>query len=142
MTRPGSLWAGVGAALVPGPCGGLQPVDPGQALRDSGAALAKLKTVHASLTFTKGTVSFQGYQLVSASASVRAPSESDTIYKVRQKDVQISFEIVITGGHVYLHPPFSGYTELKGDDAATVPDLAKLFDSASGLPAVIPQGQQ
>lgn len=116
-------------------------MEPGQALRDAGASLTKVKTVHATLTFTKGTVSFEGYALVSANASVRLPADSDTIYKVRQQDVQISLQVIITGGHVYLHPPFSGYTELKGGDAAAVPDIARLFDTANGLPAVIPQGQ-
>jgi hypothetical protein len=140
MTKPAWVCAALVALVIAG-CGGLQPVEPGQALRDAGASLAKLKTVHAMLTFTKGTVSFQGYALVSASASVRLPADSDTIYKVRQQDVQISLEIIITGGRAYLHPPFSGYTELKGDDGAAVPDIARLFDKTSGLAAVIPQGQ-
>jgi hypothetical protein len=122
-------------------CGGLQPVDPAQALRDGGASIAKLKTVNANLKFTKGTVSFAGYALVSANAAVRLPADSDTTYKVRSGDVQISLEVVIVGGRVYLHPPFSGYTELTGADAASVPNLAKLFDPSSGLPAVIPAGR-
>ena len=130
-------------ALVPlvVACGGLQPVDPAQALRDGGASFASLKTVNASLKFTKGTVSFEGYGLVSASAAIRLPNDSDTIYKIRQGDVQISLQVVITGGRVYIHPPFSGFTELIGADAAAVPNLAKLFDPAKGLPAVIPAGQ-
>jgi len=140
MTKPAWVCTALVALVIAG-CGGLQPVEPGQALRDAGASLAKLKTVHATLTFTKGTVSFQGYALVSANASVRLPGESDTVYKVRQEDVQISLEVIITGGRVFLHPPFSGYTELKGEDGAAVPDIAKLFDSTTGLAAVIPQGQ-
>lgn len=128
-------------SLATAACGGLQPVDPAQALRDAGGAIANLKTVNASLTFTKGTVSFEGYGLVSANAAVRMPADSDTRFKVRKQDVQISLEVVITGGHIYLHPPFSGYTELTGADAASVPDLAKLFDPATGLPAVIPSGR-
>ena len=35
-------------------------------------------------------------------------------------------------GHVYLHLPFSTYQELQGSQAAAVPDLAKLFDPATG----------
>jgi hypothetical protein len=131
---------GVLALLVVG-CGGLQPVDPAQALRDGGASFASLKTVNASLKFTKGTVSFEGYGLVSASAAVRLPNDSDTIYKIRQGDVQISLQVVITGGRVYIHPPFSGFTELAGVDATAVPNLAKLFDPTKGLPAVIPAGR-
>jgi len=42
---------------------------------------------------------------------------------------------------VYLHLPFSGYNELTGADAVDIPDLAKLFDATTGLPAVIPAGR-
>ena len=132
MTKPAWVCAALVALVIVG-CGGLQPVEPGQALREAGASLAKLKTVHATLTFTKGIVSFQGYALVSANASVRLPGESDTVYKVRQEDVQISLEVIITGGRVFLHPPFSGYTELKGEDGAAVPDIAKLFVLGVGM---------
>jgi hypothetical protein len=127
--------------LVVSACGGLQPVDPAQALRDGGAAFASLKTVNANLKFTKGTVSFEGYGLVSGTAAVRLPNDSDTVYKIRQGDVQISLQVVIAGGHVYIHPPFSGFTELLGVDASVVPNLAKLFDPTKGLPAVIPAGR-
>jgi hypothetical protein len=122
-------------------CGGLQPVEPAQALRDGGASIASLKTVTANLKFTKGTVSFEGYGLVSATATVRLPNDSDTVYKIRQGDVQISLQVVIAGGRVFIHPPFSGFTELMGADAAVVPNLAKLFDPTKGLPAVIPAGR-
>ena len=120
-------------------CGGLQAEDPGQVLREGGAAMAKLNTVSATLTFAKGTVSFQGYVLTSATAAVRLP-DSDTIYKVKYQDLLIGLEVVITGGHVYLRPPFSGFTEVTGKTAAEVPDLAKLFDATTGLPAMIPAG--
>lgn len=129
-------------AVVFSACGGLQPVDPAVALRDSGTALAKLKTVNASLKFNKGTIGVFGYDLVSADAAIRLPSDSDTIFKVRSKDVQIGLEVVITGGHIYVHPPFAGFTELTGADAANVPNLASLFNAGTGLPAIIPQGQQ
>jgi len=139
--RHASVLATALVALLLSSCGGLQPIDPGLALKQGGAALAKVKTVNASLKFTQGKISVFGYDLVSADAAVRLPSESDTIYKVRSSDVQISLEVIITNGRVYLHPPFSGYTEVAGADAKAVPDLAKLFTSGSGLPAVIPQGQ-
>ena len=121
-------------------CGGLQAEDPGQVLREAGAAMAKLNTVTATLKFTNGTVSFQGYVLTSATAAVRLPTDSDTVYKVKYQDLLIGLEVVITGGHVYLRPPFSGFTEVTGKTAAEVPDLAKLFDAATGLPAMIPEG--
>ncbi len=122
-------------------CGGLQAEDPGQVLRAAGAAMAKLDTVSATLKFTKGTVSFQGYVLTSATAAVRLPADSDTTYKVKYQDLLIGLEVVITGGRVYLRPPFSGFTEVTGKTAAEVPDLAKLFNATTGLPAMIPAGQ-
>jgi hypothetical protein len=122
-------------------CGNSPPEDPAVALRGGGAAMAKLKTVHANLKFTKGTVTFRGFALVAARAAVRLPGDSDATYTVRQQDVQIALEVIIAGGHVYLHLPFSGYNELTGADAAGIPDLAKLFDAKTGLPAVIPAGR-
>jgi LppX_LprAFG lipoprotein len=121
-------------------CGGLQAEDPTQVLRDAGTAMAKLNTVSATLKFTKGSVSFQNYVLTGATAVVRLPADSDTIYKVKYQDVLIGLEVVITGGHVYLRPPFSGFTEVTGATAAAIPDLAKLFDVNTGLPAMIPAG--
>lgn len=140
-SRLASFGAGALLLVVMAGCGGLQAEDAGQALREGGAAMAKLKTVSANLKFTKGSVSFRGFALVSAKASLRLPADSDTVYTVRQQDVQIGLEVIISGGHVYLHLPFSGYNELTGVDAADIPDLAKLFDSTKGLPAVIPAGR-
>jgi LppX/LprAFG-like lipoprotein len=121
--------------------GGLQPVDPGQALRDAAAAMAKLKTVSANLKFTEGTISFQGFTLAGAKASVRLPSDSDTTYTVKRQDIAFSIEVVIAGGHVYLLVPFSPFSELTAAQAAAIPDVAKLFDLKTGLPAVIPAGR-
>jgi hypothetical protein len=121
-------------------CGGLQPEDPGQALREGGAAMAKLKTVTATLTFTKGTITFQTFTLVKAAARLLLPTDSDTTFTVRKQDVQFALEVIITGGHVYLRPPFSSFTELTGADAVLIPDLAKLFEAQGGLPAIIPAG--
>ena len=103
--------------------------------------MAKLKTVTATLKFTKGSISFQGYVLVDAKATVRLPAESDTVYRVRYQDLLIGLEVVITGGHVYLRPPFSGFTEVTGKNAADIPDVARLFDLNTGLPALIPAGK-
>jgi LppX_LprAFG lipoprotein len=122
-------------------CGGLQPEDPALALKQGGAALGSLRTVNASLKVTKGTITFQGFTLVSASAGVRLPDASDTNYLVRDKDVQIGFEVVILGGHVFLRPPFLRFTEVPPPQATDIPDLAKMFDPRSGLPAVIPAGR-
>lgn len=135
----------VAAALALAACGGGGPqqkaVDPAQALRDGAAAMAKLNTVTANLKFTKGAVTFQGFTLAGAKTSVRLPGESDTTYTVKQQDLSFSIEVVITGGRVFVHVPFSTFQEITGPDAAAIPDLAKLFDPSTGLPAVIPAGQ-
>src|SRR5258708_3918197 len=123
-------------------CGGSQaPVDPARTLHDAATAMAKLTTVKADLKFTKGAITFQGFTLVGAKTSVRLPGDSDTIYTVKQQDLAISLEVVIAGGHVYLHLPFSTYQEMQGSQAAAIPDLAKLFAPTVGLPAVIPAGR-
>jgi hypothetical protein len=124
-------------------CGGgsAPPVDPARTLRDAATAMAKLNTLSADLKFTKGAITFQGFTLVRARSAVRLPSDSDTTYTVKQQDLAISLEVVIAGGHVYLHLPFSMYQEMTGTQAAAIPDLAKLFDPATGLPAIIPAGR-
>lgn len=128
-------------AGVLGACGGLQPEDPALALKQGGAALGSVHTVTALLKVTKGTITFQGFSLVSASAGVRLPDASDTTYTVRDKDIQIGFEVVILGGHVYLKPPLVRFTELTPQQAGEIPDLARMFDPSSGMPAVIPAGR-
>ena len=135
----------VGAVLVVmlvASCGGSQPpVDPARTLRVAAAAMGKLNTVSADLKFTKGAITFQGFTLVRAKTSVRLPSDSDTTYTVKQQDLAIGLEVIIAGGKVYLHLPFSTYQVLNGSQAAAIPDLAKLFDPATGLPAIIPAGR-
>jgi hypothetical protein len=142
MKRFAVLGAGMLALVSLAACGGgLQPVDPGQALRDAAAAMSKLKTVSANLQFSAGPVSFQGFRLAGAKASVRLPGDSDTTYTVKRQDLAFSIEVVITSGHVYLLVPFSPLSELTAAQAAAIPDVAKLFDLSTGLPAVIPAGR-
>ncbi len=133
--------AGLITLAVLAACGSLQPEDPGLALRQGGQATGTLKTVVATMKVTKGTISFQGFSLVSATAAVRVPDQSDTTYKVRQNDIQVGFEVVTLQGHVYFKPPLLRFTELTPQQAAEIPDLARLFDPAHGLPAVIPAGR-
>jgi hypothetical protein len=102
--------------------------------------MASVKTLSATLKFTKGAISFQSLTLVTAKASVRLPADSDTVYTLKQQDVTLGVEVVISGGRLYVHVPFSSFREVSGPEAASYPDLAKLFDSKSGLPAVIPAG--
>jgi hypothetical protein len=127
-------------ALLLAACSGNQSVDAGKTLRDGGAAMANLRTVTANLKFNKGSISFQGFSLVSAKSAIRLPGDSDTVYTVKQQDLSIALEVVISGGHTYLHVPFSAYREVSGPEVADIPDLAKLFDTGTGLPAVIPAG--
>jgi hypothetical protein len=128
------LWLMIGAC-TPG-----ESVDGAKVLRDGAAAMANLKTVTATMKFTKGAISFQTLTLVSASAKVRLPSDSSTTYTVKLQDASIGVEVVITGGHTYLHLPLSSPREVSATEAATLPDFAKLFDPTTGLPAVIPAG--
>ncbi len=122
-------------------CGGLQPEDPGLALKQGASAIAGLKTVTATLKVTKGTISFQGFALVSATAAIRLPDVSDTVYLVREQDLQIGLEVVIIEGHVFLKPPLLRFEPLTAEQATDIPDLARLFDTQTGLPAVIPHGR-
>lgn len=131
----------IAPALLLSGCGGLQPEDPGVALKQGASAIAGLNTVTATLKVTKGTISFQGFALVSATAAIRLPDESDTVYLVRQQDLQIGLEVVIIDGHFFLKPPLLRFEPLTATQAADIPDLARLFDPNTGLPAVIPQGR-
>ena len=130
--------------LVVAACGGNQApaVDAAKALRDGAAAMARLTTATATVKLAKGTITLQGFTLVSARTSVRLPAESDTVYTVKEQDVSFAIEVVITGGHVYLHVPFSPFQELTATQAAALPDMARLFDPATGLPGIIPAGSK
>jgi len=129
------------AVVVLVACGGdSAPPNAARILRDGADAMAQLRTASATLKLTQGTITLQGFTLVSARTSVRLPAYSDTVYTVKQQDVTIGLEVVIAGGHVYLHVPFSTFQELPGSQASAFPDMARLFDPSTGLPAVIPAG--
>lgn len=131
------------ALLLLAACGGNPtPVNASKVLRDSAGAMANVRTVNATLKLTKGVVSIKGFTLVSARTAVRMPADSDTVYTVKQQDVSFALEIVIAGGHVYEHIPFTPFREVTGAEAQAFPDMAKLFDATTGLPAVIPAGTQ
>jgi hypothetical protein len=70
----------------------------------------------------------------------RPRSDSDTTYTVKEQDISFSLEVVITGGHVYVHLPLSTLQEASAAEAAVFPDMARLFDARTGLPAVVPEG--
>ena len=119
---------------------GAANVDASMTLRDGGAAMGQLKTVAATLKVTKGAITIQGFTLVTAKTSVRLPADSDTTYTVKEQDIRFSLQVVISSGHVYVHLPLSTFRELTGAEATTFPDMAKLFDPKTGLPAIIPAG--
>lgn len=136
-----SFLAGAASIALLAACSGSQPsIDGAKVLRDGAAAMSQLKTVSATLKITKGAVSLEGFALVSAKTAVRLPGDSDTTYTVKQQDISFSLEVLITGGHVYLHLPLSPLQEASAAEAAVFPDMAKLFDTGTGLPAVIPAG--
>ena len=135
------LMAAICAATLSA-CGGgsTPPVDAAKVLRDGAAAMSQLKTVSATLKITKGVITIQGFALVSARTAVQLPADSDTTYTVKEQDISFSLEVVIASGHVYLHLPLSPFQEAPPAQAAAFPDMAKLFDTSTGLPAVIPAG--
>ena len=136
------LVAAIVVLVTAAACGGgsTPSVDAAKVLRDGAAAMSHLQTVNATLKLTKGTVTLQGFALVSARTSVKLPADSDTTYTVKEQDILFSLEVVISDGHVYVHLPLSSFRELTGAEATTFPDMAKLFDPKTGLPAIIPAG--
>lgn len=134
--------AALGVALVVA-CGGGNPapsVDAAKVLHDGAAAMARWTTVTAALKMAKGTITIQGLALVKAQAAVRLPADSDTTYTVKQQDVTVSLQVVITSGHVYVRLPFTPLQEAPPALASSFPDMAKLFDPTTGLPAIVPAG--
>ena len=134
------LFAAAASLTLLAACSSSPSIDAEKVLRDGAASMSQVKTVSATLKISKGTISLQGFALVSAKTAVRLPADSDTTYTVKQQDISFSLEVVITGGHVYLHLPLTQLQEASATEAAVFPDMAKLFDPATGLPAVIPAG--
>jgi hypothetical protein len=129
--------AAAGALLLVA-CGNQPSGDAVKILRQSGAAMALVQTASATLKVTKGTLSVQNFALTSAATSVRMPADSDTTYKVKEQDITFAIQVVVTAGHVYVHVPLSrGFVE---DRSGQFPNMARLFDPTTGLPALIPSG--
>jgi lipoprotein LprG len=126
------------AAACSGPAAS-QP-DPARVLRDAGHAMAGLKSVKADAKFGPG-VSLQGLTLTAASSSLQLPDQSDTTFKVKQGDFLVDVRVVTSGGHVYLRLPFSRFSELTPEQAAEIPNLARLFDPQTGLASVLAAGR-
>lgn len=128
------------AGLLLVACGNGPSPDAAKVLRDAATAMAGVRSASATLKLTKGSISIEGFTLVSAQTSVRLPSESDTVYKVKERDISFDVEVVITGGKTYIRLPLTNFTPAPAAQASEFPDMAKLFDSSTGLPAIIPAG--
>ncbi|HZV49851.1 MAG TPA: LppX_LprAFG lipoprotein [Candidatus Dormibacteraeota bacterium] len=139
--RIGRHLAAALAVLVLTACSGPAPStpDPAQVLRATGRALAGLRTLSADISFGPGIV-IQGLTLSSASSRIRLPDASDTTFKVRQGDFLVDLRVITLDGHVFLRLPFSTFTELPASEASRVPDVSRLFDPRTGLPAVLARG--
>ncbi len=145
MIRP-SLRALATAALIVvlagcaiGPFGGAASPDGVSILRSAGRALGSIHTVSADVKFGAGA-SVQGLILSSAAAKISLPSDSDTQFKVRQGDFLVDVRVVTVGGVAYIQLPFSKFTQLTTAQSAELPNLSSFFDSAHGLPALLPSG--
>jgi LppX/LprAFG-like lipoprotein len=126
-----TLGAVLGACSI-----GEQPPDPAQVLNRAASVLALVHTVNANVKFTKAPITFQGFTLVGARTAIVLPGESDTQFTVKQGDISIGIQVLISNG-TYLRLPFSNFQRLTDAQAAEVPDISKLFH---GLPLVIPNG--
>ena len=131
----GLLVFALAACSTPGASG----PSPGALLRDSSAAMSKLSTLTADLTFGPG-VTFQGFTLASAQTRVKLPGDSDSTFKVKQNDFLVDVRVVSVGGQIFLKVPFSAFTQLAPEQAASLPDPAALFDPAKGLPSLLAKG--
>lgn len=130
----GVLGVGLGAGCS-GPGGAAGP-DPKAELRDAGVALGSVHSVTADLTFGPG-ITLQGYTLVSATSKLKPPSDSDSTFKVKQSDFLVDVRVVTVAGGIYLKVPFTPFTQLSPEQAASLPDPAGLMDPAKGLPALL-----
>src|ERR1051325_8557288 len=117
------------------------PPDAAKVLRDGGAAMGKLTTATAALKLTKGTITIQSFKLVSAKTSVRLPSDSDTIYTVKEQDVSFGLHAVIPEG---TDPKYVKTEQIDGKDcyqiattytAAQVRSLISELDSSGPVNA-------
>jgi lipoprotein LprG len=108
-------------------------------LRQSGQAMAGIHSVSADVKFGPG-IQVQGLTLTSATSKIQLPSDSDSVFKIKQGDFLVDLRVVTVGGHLYLRLPFSQFTEVGADRAAEIPDVSKLMNPKSGLPALLPAG--
>lgn len=128
------------AAACSGSGSGSGGPDPARLLRESAAATGSVQTVSADVVFGQG-LSFQGFTLVSAVSRLKLPADSDSTFKVKQNDFLVDVRVVAVGGAVYLKVPFTPFTQLPPEQAASLPDPARLLDPSRGLPALMPKAK-
>jgi hypothetical protein len=127
-------------ALLLGACG-TAAVSPAQQLKDSALAMAQVKTVLVNVSFGPGAT-VQGLELLSASGTVKRPTDSDTTGKVKAVGTLLQPELITTGGKTYLREAqFLPFHELTADEAAGYPSAGRLLDPAKGVNAVLPRGK-
>lgn len=119
---------------------GAPSTDPVKELRSAGTALGEIKSGAVDLKFGPGAALF-GFDLVSATAKVKLPSDTDAVIKAKQQDSLIEIEVVSLGGNVYLRLPFIGFQQASAQEAAGLPSVGSVFDATNGLPAVLPSGK-
>ena len=137
-----SSGAAVASMLLMAACSGpgtSQP-NPGRILRDAGQAMSTVKSVKADIKFGSG-VTLQGLTLTTASSQIQVPDQSDTTFKVKQGDFLVDVRVVTNGGHVFLRLPFSRFQQLSDQQAAEVPNIARLFQPGAGLPSLLAAGK-
>lgn len=117
-----------------------KPPDPAAVLHDAGVAIAALKSVKADVKFGPG-VTLEGFTLTSASSAMQLPDQSDTTFKVKQGDFLVDVRVVSMAGHVYLRLPFSRFQELTPEQAAQLPDPARLVGSSGGFSSLLSAGK-
>ena len=145
MTRSARFLAAamLGASLLAASCslGASAPTtDPVKELKNAGSALAAIKSGAVDLKFGPGATLF-GFELVSATAKVKLPSDTDATIKAKQQDSLLEIEVVSVGGSVYLRLPFIGFQQASAAEAAGLPSVGSVFDATKGLPAVLPSGK-
>lgn len=129
---------GLVAAACSTPTLGGSP-DPATTLRQAGQALTGLKTVSADARFGDGIV-YQGMTLTSATTRVRLPSDSETDIKLKQGDFLVEVRLITIGNRAWLRLPLSRYSELTPDQSAALPNISRIFNAHSGLPALLAGG--
>jgi len=122
-------------------CGAGPGTDAAKLLRDAGAALKSARSLKLDARFGPGAT-LQGVELASATASVRLPSESYTVGKVRTGGAIVEPAIITTGDRVFVKlSSFLPFLEVSPADAADYPTGARLFNPDTGIAALLPRGR-